>query len=492
MKHSIRHRYTLILVGILLAVVIGIFLCNNFLLVSYVASEKQKKVLETVNLIEDLIDSEFDSDQELALIRMCSTNNIGLGIYDVSGFVPSLRFSTNYDGDSFNARFQSYVQGEGFMADKVLEQTDQYVLYQVYDTRLGSVQIECIGKTGSIRYIISTSMNGVKESVSVTNQFLVYVGLVGILVGGILVYFVSWRLTRPIQQLASLSEELAELNFEASYTGKEKNEIGILGGNMNRMSGRLQMTIHQLKEANLQLEADIREKEHIDELRREFISNVSHELKTPIALIQGYSEGLKDGIGDDDRETREFYCDVIIDEAKKMNHMVKRLLNLDEMESGQMEPCLEQFDLVQAIRGVMQALAMLSKGKVCQVSLQAEETIPVLADEFMIEEVVQNYLSNAYNHVSDPGEIQISAERLEGGTVHVSVRNTGNIIPEEDLDQIWDKFYKVDKARTRKYGGSGIGLSIVKAIMNTHGGSCGVRNCEDGVEFWFELNVGIE
>ena len=129
---------------------------------------------------------------------------------------------------------------------------------------------------------------------------------------------------------------------------------------MNRMSERLETTISELKEANVQLAKDIERKEKIDEMRREFLSNVSHELKTPIALIQGYSEGLKDGIADDDPDSRDFYCDVIIDEAKKMNHIVKRLLNLDELESGNMTLSWEEFDVTELLRGVMQASAVLA------------------------------------------------------------------------------------------------------------------------------------
>ena len=175
-----------------------------------------------------------------------------------------------------------------------------------------------------------------------------------------------------------------------------------------------------------------------------------------------------------------------------MNHIVKRLLNLDELESGNMTLSWEEFDVTELLRGVMQASAVLAGDHTCEVTLDSPEELMVWADEFMLEEVIQNYLSNAYHYVSDPGHIWIRAFRRDDGEVEISVRNTGNQIPEADLDQVWDKFYKVDKARTRSYGGSGIGLSIVKAIMNSHGGSCGVRNCEDGVEFWCRLKPKAE
>lgn len=487
MKHSIRLRYTFVLVLVLVGVIGGIFAINNLYLEYYVTEEKKDTVLSCIELVEAYIDSDWGSEEEQALEQMCITNNIGMVVNSVDGVVPENKFSSNYNFDSLSMRLASYLRGDEVEVQEIYEQTDEYVLYRVSDTRLSSTQIECIGSWENGFYIISTSLEGIRESVSVTNHFLAYVGLAGILIGGIVVYFVSRRLTRPILQLAALSEQMAELNFDVRYEGKQKDEIGILGDSMNRMSEKLEGTISELRSANLQLEEDIQEKTRIDEVRREFLSNVSHELKTPIALIQGYSEGLKDGIADDDPESRDFYCDVIIDEAKKMNQIVKRLLNLDEMESGKMEPVMEEFDLVEVVRGVMQSSAMLSKEKKCTVILEAPEPLLVTADEFMMEEVIQNYLSNAYHHVSDPGTITVRALHTESGHVRVSVHNTGKGIPEEDLEHVWEKFYKVDKARTRSYGGSGIGLSIVKAIMNTHNGLCGAVNCDGGVEFWFEL-----
>lgn len=217
------------------------------------------------------------------------------------------------------------------------------------------------------------------------------------------------------------------------------------------------------------------------------MSNVSHELKTPIALIQGYAEGLQDGINDDDKESRQFYCEVIMDEANKMNKMVKKLLTLNQIEFGNNQTVMERFDLNDLIQGVLQSVDILVKQDGIQVVYENKEPISVWADEYQIEEVVTNYISNAIHHAAYEKRIEITVERREE-TVRVSVFNTGDRIPEDDLDKVWIKFYKVDKARTREYGGSGIGLSIVKAIMDAHNRECGVRNRENGVEFWFELD----
>ena len=210
-----------------------------------------------------------------------------------------------------------------------------------------------------------------------------------------------------------------------------------------------------------------------------------HELKTPIALIQGYAEGLKEGINDD-AESREFYCDVIMDEASKMNHIVKKLLTLNQMEFGNDMVSMERFDIVALIKNYIQSAEILTKQKGIQVRFEDLPPVYVWADEFKTEEVFGNYFSNAINHAQGEKVIDVRLIRMEQ-KVKVSVFNTGEPIPEECLEHLWEKFYKVDKARTREYGGSGVGLSIVKAIMESMNQGYGVINYDNGVAFWFEL-----
>ena len=294
------------------------------------------------------------------------------------------------------------------------------------------------------------------------------------------------RITRPISELTELSRKMSDLDFEAKYESKVGNEIDVLGDNFNRMSSQLETTISELKSANNELQRDIEDKIKIDKMRKEFLDNVSHELKTPIALIQGYAEGLKENISDDP-ESREFYCDVIMDEASKMNKLVKNLLTLNQLESGKDAVVMERFDIVSLIRGVLQTMNIMIGQKNAKVIFEAEKPVYVWADEFKIEEVVTNYVSNALNHLEGEKEIEIKLQD-EDNRVKISVFNTGTPIPEADVPNLWNKFYKVDKARTREYGGSGIGLSIVKAIMESMNQEYGVQNFDNGVEFWFTLD----
>ena len=222
-------------------------------------------------------------------------------------------------------------------------------------------------------------------------------------------------------------------------------------------------------------------------MRNDFLGNVSHELKTPLALIQGYAEGLKEGVSDD-AESREFYCDVIMDEAAKMNQMVKNLLTLNQLEFGDRDIVFERFDLTALVRGILQSMEILAEQEKINVIFRQEEPAYVWADEFKVEQVVRNYVSNAFHHAGGEKIVEIKIH-IEGGKARTTVFNTGMPISGEDVEHIWEKFYKADKAHSREYGGNGIGLSIVKAIMESFHEKYGVNNYDNGVEFWFELDV---
>ena len=303
----------------------------------------------------------------------------------------------------------------------------------------------------------------------------------------LLIWYFAKRITEPIRELARLSDRMADLDFDAKYTSGGSNEIGELGENFNRMSEKLESTISELKKANNSLQKDIEQKDKLEKMRNEFLGNVSHELKTPIALIQGYAEGLKEGVNED-AESREFYCDVIMDEASKMNQMVKNLLTLNQLEFGTDEVEFERFDIVKLVKGVIASCDILIQQVNANVDFIADETAYVWADEFKTEQVVRNYLTNAIHHVGNEKRIEVKIVSTDG-KVCVSVFNSGKPIPEEDVPKLWDKFYKVDKAHTREYGGNGIGLSIVKAIMESFHQGYGVKNYDNGVEFWFELDA---
>lgn len=385
-------------------------------------------------------------------------------------------------GDYF---FPGY--GEGVKEKQLKLETENYSIFSLYDARMKSQYIELVGflESGEI-VLMRSNMESMQESVKVANKFLVYAGIGSAVIISVIMFFVSRRFTDPVLQLADIAKHMAELDFNVKYKVRSRDEIGELGNSINVLAEQLEKTISELKSANNELQMDIEKKTQADEVRKEFLSNVTHELKTPIALIQGYAEGLKDNISESS-EDREFYCDVIIDEAGKMNAMVKKLLTLNHLEFGTTPVEFSRFDLTELIQAVLNSTEILAKQKQVTVHFEQTEPLYVWADEYMIEEVLTNYISNAFHHVSGANIIEVKVIP-QGSHVRVAVFNTGSPIPEEELEKVWIKFYKVDKARTREYGGSGIGLSIVQAIMKAHNQAYGVKNHPSGVEFWFELD----
>lgn len=255
------------------------------------------------------------------------------------------------------------------------------------------------------------------------------------------------------------------------------------------MSETLEKTIKQLRNSNIELEKDIEEKSRTDEMRKQFISDVSHELKTPIALIQGYAEGLVENVTEDE-ERRKFYAEVILDEANKMDTVVKKLLELMKLEYGKNALTLTKFNISELIEEVIRTSSKLFEEENIKINFQDEE-IYVIADEFYIEQVFNNYLTNAIKNVTEidgKKEINIEYEKIEN-KLRIKVYNTGENINTEDLNRIWNRFYKVDTSRNREKGGTGIGLSLVKAIMQNIGNKYGVENKIDGVEFYFEVDL---
>lgn len=538
--HSIKFKITLLLVVTVTCLVAMLIGFNSIFSEKVYMNRKQKSMInsyENVNeIMQKYTDSQIDKDTMCADMENISTAK-GISVLVVDSSWCTIYVSTQGDDSMMERLRMSIFNGDIFKnngspdkapepkeqeddsdnpADKddkkdhrkrlediidmsgtslvenrtIISSNDNYTLQKVYDERLGDYYLEIWGTLDNgYSIILRTPIQGIKDNVNISTTLIKYVGGAILAVGIIAAFVVSTYITRPIKQLSNIAEKMSEMDFNARYEGSDKGEIGLLGKSMNNMSEKLEQNIAELKKANLELKKDIDKKEKLEIMRTDFLSNVSHELKTPIALIQGYAEGLKEGITDDP-ESMEFYCDVIMDEANKMNTMVKRLLTLNQIEFGNDEPEMERFDINELIASVADANAIRAGQKNMSIVFDnRNEHNFVWADEYKTEEVLTNYISNALNHCDGKRAIEVRTEKSEnGGTITVTVYNSGKNIADEDLERIWEKFYKADKARTREYGGNGIGLSIVKAIMDSMGQEYGVRNVSDGVEFWFNLD----
>ena len=491
MKSSIRTQITTAFIVILTFTMVLCIGLNNGLLKDFYYRKKQEKIInyyEVLNQLSGKPAENYDRISEV-LMTMRDSDNISF-IQTTSNWSldeVSANCVSNMQANEMRNRLMEYIVMWSHLRNiTVIKETERYRILNYYNQLEGTSYMDCYGSlSNDTFFLMSTPLEAVQDSVQLSNQFFMFTCIGAMILAFLVMTAISNRLTKPLLQLADLADRMSKLDFTSKYTGSLDNEIGMLGNSMNSMSEQLENTILQLQTANEQLKKDIDEKIQIDEIRKEFLSNVSHELKTPIALIQGYAEGLQEGISDD-LQSREFYCEVIVDEAKKMNRMVRKLLTLNHLEFGQDALTEETFDICEMFNTLLNSSALEIQKKEAEVIKDYPDSCMVCADEFKIEEVCTNYISNAINHVSNEMKISISLQDM-GESVKLTVRNTGEQIPQESLDKVWIKFYKVDKARTREYGGSGIGLSIVKAIMEAHKQPFGVYNTEDGVAFWFCL-----
>lgn len=500
MRHSIRIKISLMIFACSLCMVAAIIFMNTVFLDKFYLNDKEKSFEKAYEAVDSYVSSYSDGmtsldDFKQKMEIITARSNISIMIINNDW---SIMYASMQDVDEFvkrlqNSLFNKILSGgdiENINGLKTVIARDNYSIYEIYNSRMNDTYLELIGNLSNGQMIYMTlAVKSIQNNVDISNRFIINVGFAAAVIAAFAAFLTGSWIAKPIKELEVIAEKMSDLDFNTVYTGKDKSEIGLLGNSMNKLSSKLEKTISELKSANVQLQKDIETKEQVDEMRKEFLSNVSHELKTPIALIQGYAEGLKEGITDDPEST-QFYCDVIMDEASKMNNMVKKLLTLNQIEFGNEQLEMERFNLTEVMKAVINSNKLLAEQKGIEIQFDGEDFVEVWADEYKIEEVATNYLTNAINHCDGERKIKVSIE-VHNGIARTSVFNTGEPIPESELDNIWIKFYKVDKARTREYGGSGIGLSIVKAIMEQHKQECGVKNHEDGVEFWFELDAKI-
>lgn len=290
MKRSIRVRFTCLFFSVIALVVMTALCMNNFGLERFYKQQKVKDLQNAYTAINRVVMEKGSDSERLTEILNHYSSQLNITIAVMDSANSSVICTSERGTDSLFRHIQKYLFNSVYreQATELLD-TDNYRIISAYDEHTDSTNIECIGYCGDNQTILlmSTPVANLKESVRLSNLFLGYVGIFAMLLGVFLVFFMTRQITKPIQRLAALSQRMGELDFNERYVGKYEDEIGVLGNNMNFMAGKLEETIEELKKANAELQEDIRRKEEIDEMRKAFIANVSHELKTPIALIQG-------------------------------------------------------------------------------------------------------------------------------------------------------------------------------------------------------------
>lgn len=498
MKRSIKFKFFLVIVTIAFAFIGILTMLNVFFYDDYYLYERRKALTDIYHQIDSLYDGDtatisayMEAFENTTGVRLSIIGSDGDIKYD-SIFREPPRHA-NWGSGTLTFQLYDFPLGNVTLTQENLDELIQqkYTFVITPDERPSSEQGAVNGflclcgllvESGEM-LIARVPMAYMEQNSTFNLTFLFITGLLTLFVCIFLAYIISEQFSRPLIKMEEIATAMAKLDFSKKYNGKANDEIGRLGESINQLSAHLEQSITALQNTNESLAREVDEKERIDAMRREFIVNVSHELKTPIALIQGYAEGLRVGVTDNE-DDREFYCDTIVDEAQRMNHLVMQLLNLSKLELGREIPEPVEVDLYTLCRSIAEKTAVLCEERDLSIAYADTHEIMVV-DYGMIEQVISNFVSNAIRYTPAGGKIILSAQTDGHGTATLSVTNEGEHIAEEDLPLIFEKFYRTDKARSRESGGTGIGLSIVRAIADAHGGDCGAENVNGGVRFWF-------
>lgn len=490
---SIRAKLFISLCVIVLSIITFLILLNNFVLEQFYLYNKEEGLKKVYNIINEYYNQGYSQDYINEQLEKVAIKN-DFDILIKNNLNESIYISNK---DFFSNILQITITPYRDFKNKennILEKSQNYVITEINDS---GTNIKYIMITANLdndyKLYMRIPITSIQESVKISNKFLYIIAFFVILFGGFVINIVSKRFSKPIEELEMIAKKMSNLDFSKKYKVSQANdEIDKLGESINLLSDKLETTIKQLKNTNLELEKDVEEKSQIDEMRKSFISDVSHELKTPIALIQGYSEGLIENVNSDE-ESKQFYAEVILDEATKMDKLVKRLLELMKLEYGKMNFNNNKFDIIELENEILRKSQFMIEKENIKIEFQNDNQIYVFADDFYIDQVLTNYVMNAIKYSTEiNGEKRIRIENeinVKQNKVRVRIFNTYDGLSDEDISRIWNRFYKLDESRNRSKGGSGLGLSIVRAIMNNYGNDYGVKNVAGGVEFYFELDL---
>ena len=491
---SVRVKLFITLSLGILGIITFLILVNNFVFGRFYLYSKRQALKSVYLTVNEYYNTDENGDLSTELEQAAIKNNFDILIRDNQNVNV---FTSNKDFFSTLGQMNEMTNKLNIGEGEIIEKNDAFSIRKMKDSKNGVtyVLLSATLDNGYLLYI-RIPINSIQESVKISNNFLYLMAGFAILIAAVIVSYVSRKFTDPILELNAIAKKMANLDFSHKYRITDADdEINNLGKSINMMSDKLEGTIKQLRNTNIELEKDIEEKSKLDEMRKSFISDVSHELKTPIALIQGYSEGLLENVNNDE-ESRKFYAEVILDETNKMDKLVKQLLELMKLEYGKREFNDTKFDVVEVEKEVVRKSKVMLEEKNAKIEFESPEEINVFADDFYIEQVITNYMTNAIKHVEEVnGEkiIKITNDvDIKKKRVRVKVFNTGEKIPEEHMNRIWNRFYKIDSSRNRNDGGTGIGLAFVKAIMTNYGKDFGLVNKENGVEFYFDLELKMD
>ncbi len=485
MFKSISNKLTLVITLLVTLLLLGSMMFMSYSFETFYRRAKITSLTENMDQFKNQANATEKSFIE-AINDFETDNNTRLFIFGEKGNLEYLPFGDNQvEGDYIeiiNSFFNDLVKDQDFQKKLLL---NKEIITRDYERTDGSIRyfltataIKRDGSPGDSLAISISSMLPINEASRTIKNVFTYVFMGGFLVIILLAALISNTITKPLRKLTQSSKELANLNFNVPVDFNQKDEIGDLGKSLSTLSENLSKALKELEEKNVLLNEDLMKRKEMENQRKTFIRDISHELKTPITLIQGYTEGLIDGINENSKDE---YLTIILDEAKNMEILVKDMIELSYTESEAYVLNVESFDLSQTILdSATPFLDYQQKG--IRFNFNVEPEIFLGGDQVKLATAFRNVIKNAVIHTENEGVIEIVLEKTSN-QIRLNVKNSPAKIEEEELENIWVEFYKKDQSRTRTTGSSGLGLSIVKNILDLHGYTYRLFNDDGGVSF---------
>ena len=467
-KGSLTRELAVIIIGLVAGTIILCWFINTSFLGKYYMLHKQDTLLDGFQVIDEAsAHGELTSDNfDVTFDNLCANGNITVMI--ISSDRTIIRSSVN-DNQAILIEFMNVLFGNNDSKPEILKKADNYVIQRKTDTRLQSEYLVLYGTLSNGNLILMrTALESIRESAAISSRFLLYVGMIAIVLSAVVTAFVSKGIMTPILELTDISKRMTELDFDAKYSGRKrryKNEIDELGEHINRLSTALETTISELKSANNELKQDIQKKTEIDEMRKDFLSNVSHELKTPLTSISGFAELMMSGGTPDD--TVVDFSKSIYDEAQRLITLVNDIIKISRLDDGSVEYERENIDLYELSEEIARRIKPVSDKAGLKVSVTGEHAV-FFGVRKILDEMIFNLCDNAVKYNRQNGTVDINI-RKENGRTLLSVKDSGFGIPVSAQDRVFERFYRVDSSRSKALGGTGLGLSIVKHGAIYHG-----------------------
>ncbi|MHC1686003.1 MAG: ATP-binding protein [Clostridiaceae bacterium] len=484
-KNSVSFKLFIITTTIFLILFSVIFIFQNLFFSKIYTSKKENDIVKQVTDFKAVASSTNDYMQVIEAMKDYEEKyNTLIGEVDYTGQLTMYRtaiFKIDNDRAKIFKDVISEVQNNVELNNEIVERDT--VTFTTNELQYNVKSIVCITKDANKLIIGVTSMQPIDEALNVIESIYKYFYILIIIVIIIVTFVAAMLISKPLIKINETAKRMAQLDFSEKCDEDRLDEIGGLAKTLNFLSSSLSSALGSLRLANEKLKEDIEKERALESMRKEFVATVSHELKTPISLIKGYAEGIKDGILED----QDYSLNVIIDESDKMSNLVKDMLDLSQLEAGMFKLNFINFNILELTKTVAKKLQYLAEEKSVNISINSEYDDEVNADINRIEQVVTNFLTNSIRHCENNKDVVIRLRKSKNHNVRIEIENTGEKIFDEDIGKIWDKFYKIDKSRNRSVGGTGLGLSIVKNIIVLHNGEYGVENTENGVKFYFEI-----